>query len=130
MPTAADLQRLASYIKARRADLGMAQGDLAERGGPSIVTVGQLERAQIARPQAATLKRLDDGLAWQRGSAARVLAGGEPAVTDTNSRPEPEVDRRPVGLGLDDAAEGLTPEEIQPVLEVIRMAKRLKGLAE
>lgn len=35
---------------------------------------------------------------------------------------------QPVGHGLDDEAEGLTPEEIQPVLDQIRLMKKLKGL--
>lgn len=70
-------QRLGREVRARRAELGLAQGDLAARGGPSLVTVGQIERGQV-EPQAVTLARLETALAWERGSAARILAGGDP----------------------------------------------------
>lgn len=70
------LQGLAEAVKARRTELGLAQGDLASRGGPSVVVVGQIERQQQPHPQALTLSRLDRALAWEPGSAAAVLAGG------------------------------------------------------
>lgn len=85
------LQRLADAVKTRRAELGLAQGDLAQHGGPSIVTVGQIERGQIERPQAVTLSRLDKALGWEKGSSARVLAGGEPTTAGNGSvRPDVE----------------------------------------
>lgn len=75
--TAKALQRLATAVKQRRAELGLAQGDLSGRGGPSIVTVGQIERGQIEKPQASTLSRLDKALRWAPGTAAAVLAGAK-----------------------------------------------------
>jgi transcriptional regulator with XRE-family HTH domain len=83
------LMRLADAVRERRAHLGLAQGELADRGGPSIVTVGQIERCQIARPQAATLRRLDDSLGWTRGSASRVLAGGVPEIARSSASRSP-----------------------------------------
>ena len=69
------LQELAIAIRDRRAALGLAQGDLAQHGGPSLVTVGQLERGQIARPQPATLARIDAALKWGPGTSASILRG-------------------------------------------------------
>lgn len=70
-----DLARLAREVRSRRAELGLAQGDLSALGGPSIVTVGQIERGQITRPQASTLRRLDKALGWGDGRASRLLTG-------------------------------------------------------
>lgn len=69
------LERLAQFIKERRQELGLDQGGLKSRGGPSIVTVGKLERADTPDPQPSTLDRLDVSLGWERGSSAAVLAG-------------------------------------------------------
>jgi hypothetical protein len=91
-------------------------------------TLFDIENAKRRNFDASTLAFIEQAYGWKPGSIRTVLNGGEPTVTQENSRPEGEVDHRPVGLGLDDAAEGLTAEEIEPVLEVIRMAKRLKGL--
>lgn len=72
------LRHLAATVKARRTELGLAQGDLSGRGGPSVVVVGQIERMQQANPQALTLARLDRALDWEAGSAAGALAGRDP----------------------------------------------------
>lgn len=131
------LTRLADAIRDRRAELGLSQGDLADRGGPSIVTVGQLERAQIVRPQAATLKRVDVALNWTKGSSARVLAGGEPTVTTENSEGEGEIDRRSVGgetegpsyvPGVETSAPPATDPEL--LAEIAEATRRLTALVE
>lgn len=72
------LSRLAAEVRARRISLGLAQGDLAGRGGPGVVTVGKIERSEIANPEPSTLRKIDRALMWAEGSAAQVLAGGEP----------------------------------------------------
>lgn len=83
-------QRLARAVKARRTQLGLAQGDLGALGGPGVVTVGQIERGQN-RPQGLTLARLDRALSWEPGSAAEILAGGSPTPIATGSvRPDEE----------------------------------------
>lgn len=123
-----DVDRLALAVRLRREELGLAQGDLSALGGPGVVTVGRIERGQIAKPQGLTLGKLDKALSWTHGSAAAVLAGGQATVTKENSQPAPETPPQPVGLGLDAAAEGLTREELEPVLAVVRAIKRAKGL--
>lgn len=83
-------ERLAKAVKARRTQLGLAQGDLGGRGGPGVVTVGQIERGQN-RPQGLTLARLDRALEWEPGSAAEVLAGGQPTpASGASVRPDRE----------------------------------------
>lgn len=92
------LRRLAIAVKNRRAELGLAQGDLAARGGPSVVVVGQIEREQQANPQTLTLARLDRALEWETGSSASILAGGAPTpVTRSDVRwLRPATDENPV----------------------------------
>jgi transcriptional regulator with XRE-family HTH domain len=77
----ASARRLAEAVKRRRFELGIAQDDLADRGGPSVVTVRQVEQAKLRRPQGLTMAALDRALGWASGSAARVwLDGDEPTV--------------------------------------------------
>lgn len=53
---------------------------------------------------------------------------GKKDVTEQNPRPQGEIDRRPVGYDLNAEADGLTDEDIEPVLAVVRAIKRAKGL--
>lgn len=149
-------ERLGRLLIARRVELGFPNRSAFARhlGMSHDRTLADLEKARRQNFDETTLLFVENGYGWQAGSIREVLAGGdpiltaadrqrvmrralaelhgagEPTVTEENPEPEAEVDRRPVGLGLDDAAEGLTAEDIQPVLEVIRLAKRAKGLAE
>lgn len=122
------LQRLAEAVRQRRGYLGLAQGDLAEVGGPSIVTVGQIERCAIQQPQTGTLKKIDTALQWAPGSAARILAGGEPVPLEQPKRPTAQEAseqlarlsrdelERVVRLGQDPLGEtpaGLSPDEAE-----------------
>lgn len=81
------LERLATAVRERRGELGLRQGDLAARGGPGVVKVGQIERAEAIRAQTLTLSRLDAALDWPAGTAARILTGAAPveAVPDQAS---------------------------------------------
>jgi transcriptional regulator with XRE-family HTH domain len=110
---------LAEAVKQRRLELGLAQGELAGKGGPSLVTVREIEKGRMRSPQGLTLSRLDKALDWPSGTAARAARGLPVApVADT---------ARPVGLGLDDEAEGLTAEQIESVRAVIRAMKPPEG---
>ncbi|MGD9620647.1 MAG: helix-turn-helix domain-containing protein [Mycolicibacterium sp.] len=72
-------ERLIVFVKQRLADLGMTQEELAARGGPDRSTLGKLRgRPGQKTPTVATLLAYDDGLGWERGSAAVVLLGGAP----------------------------------------------------
>lgn len=70
--------RFARIVAERRRLLGLTLDQLQQAGGPSDVTTGKLEKGAIASPSARTLRRLDSGLQWTEGSAARAWAGGEP----------------------------------------------------
>ncbi|CRK54616.1 conserved protein of unknown function [Rhodococcus sp. RD6.2] len=67
---------LAEAVAERRRQLNLTLDQVKEAGGPSDVTTGKIEKALIADPSARTLRRLDVGLRWVDGSAARVLTGG------------------------------------------------------
>ena len=73
-----ELERFGRLVADRRKALALTLKQLSEAGGPSDVTTGKIERAAIEEPSARTLRRLDAGLRWQSGSAARTLHGGDP----------------------------------------------------
>ena len=53
---------------------------MRDRGGPSTTKMTEVERVIGPTPTPQTLRKLDAGLGWAQGSAARVLAGGEPEL--------------------------------------------------
>lgn len=75
-----DRQRLARMVKERRDELGVRQDQMRDRGGPSTTKMTEVERVIGPTPTPQTLRKLDAGLGWAQGSAARVLAGGEPEL--------------------------------------------------
>lgn len=86
------LGRFGEVVAARRARLGLTRFEVRDAGGPSDTTLGNIENGTLGRaPSPATLKKLDLGLQWAKGSAADALAGGEPipleSRSDENSRP-------------------------------------------
>jgi hypothetical protein len=70
------LARLAALMNERRLDLGERWEDIAAAGGPSIKTLREIRNGQGGIPRDLTLRRIDDGMRWVPGSAARVLDGG------------------------------------------------------
>ncbi len=77
-----DAVHLARVVAAWRLRHGWSQAVVSARGGPSATTLSAIESAEWAseRP-AATLAKLDAGLGWPPGTAARVLhAGLDPLV--------------------------------------------------
>src|SRR5437868_268059 len=78
MAAGKDLDRLAEFVRERRVDLGMTQEDARAAGGPSTATMRLIEGALQHGYHPATLRDLEKALRWERGSAARILAGGEP----------------------------------------------------
>lgn len=71
-------QRLAEAVKRRRTHLGLSQGALAFHGGPSVVTVGEIERAKAGNIQPLTLAGLDTALGWKPGTASAILHDNAP----------------------------------------------------
>jgi hypothetical protein len=79
---------LAEAVKSRRLQLGLSQGAIHERGGPSIVTVRQIEKVTGPTPSDLTLTGIDRALGWKHGSAQAILDGGT-ATVETDEAPPP-----------------------------------------
>lgn len=78
--TAEDLARA---VKARRAELALTQGSMAQRGGPSTETLRLIENCTHSdSPSERTLAKIDVALYWWIGSSARLLAEGKPPVVE------------------------------------------------
>lgn len=74
-----DRQRLASFVIARRMELGMRDRRALERkSGISDRTLGKVELGQSVN--ASTLGGIELALDWEPGSATRILQGGEPVI--------------------------------------------------
>lgn len=78
MSSQRDWQRLAEYAARRRAELGLTQIEVAQRGPLSLDRVQAIEGAKSTRYRLATLVALERALEWSKGSVERILAGGEP----------------------------------------------------
>ena len=78
-------ERLAATVRSRRDSLGLTQADLTERGGPSVPTIRQVERASVrGRLTRGTVDAFDRCLRWERGSFDKVMNGkGDPVTDDT-----------------------------------------------
>lgn len=74
-----DLERFGRIVYSRRTELGMTQEQVAKAGGPTDTTMGKIENSEwTPGNRKTTLRKLDIGLRWTPGSAARTLAGGDP----------------------------------------------------
>ena len=75
-----DWKRLASYVVARRRELGIStRQELAGVTGVSHRTLGTLENG--ARVSPGTLASVSNALGWTPDSPSMVLAGGQPTLT-------------------------------------------------
>ena len=93
MATGKDWDRLAEFARERRVELGMTQEDVRGAGGPSTATVRLIEGALQQGYQPATLRDLEKALQWERGSVARILAGGNPAPVQSLPRISPRLQK-------------------------------------
>ncbi|AXN51294.1 hypothetical protein DSM43518_04836 [Mycobacterium marinum] len=75
-----DWERLSAAVLKRRATQQWTQQQVWDRGGPSDTLQSDIEgkRWKPTRNVKETLRKIDVGLEWMPGSAARVLAGGDP----------------------------------------------------
>ncbi|EME23401.1 helix-turn-helix domain-containing protein [Rhodococcus triatomae] len=112
------IENLARAVGERRRQLNLTLDQVKTAGGPSDVTTGKIEKAQIPEPSARTLRRLDVALRWTDGSAARVLTGGTPV---------PVEDVPPPG-GVDADADSVTLS-LAIVGDLSDLAKRYERLA-
>lgn len=113
-----DLVRFGSIVRARREELGIQQDDMRDHQGPSSTTMSGIERGVID-PARSTLRKLDVGLRWVQGSAAKTLDGGTPEALPVGADVEP-VDERGF-IGED-------PREDAP--DLIGFANRIAEAAE
>ena len=130
-----DWDRLAGFARERRVELGLTQEDVRAAGGPSTASIRLIEGALQRAYQPATLRDLERALQWERGSVARILAGGDPLplgdvraprspVQVPSAAPAPRDRKLPV-LGLDPGEE----EALQPyLLELTRELYAAAGL--
>jgi transcriptional regulator with XRE-family HTH domain len=86
--------RFGVVVRQRRKELGLTQRQVTRHGGPSGPTMSNIERAVAHVISPEVLAKLDSGLGWTDGSAARALAGGVPICQDTpteqSNQPVPE----------------------------------------
>lgn len=72
--------RLGRLVRERREHLGLTLAQVAAAGGPSVATLGLIELAKQSSYRPRVIQKLEDALAWQRGSVRAVLGGGEPTL--------------------------------------------------
>jgi transcriptional regulator with XRE-family HTH domain len=114
----ADAVRVATELMHER---GWNVRDLAREADLDPGTVGDF-LAGTRWPRMGTRGRIEKALGIDPGELDRTRRG-EPTVTRRNSQPGPEVDPRPVGLGLDDEASDLLPEQVEAIRALIRSMK-------
>ena len=69
--------RLAALMDERRLELRLTWQDVADRGGISLRALANA-RTGDAEIRPLTQAGIEGGLQWERGSVARILAGGDP----------------------------------------------------
>lgn len=127
----ADWERVGKYVVARRVELGYKQrGDFAAALGVSARVVSDLENGRRGNFDSVTIASLENVLGWETGSFARVAAGGEPAMRDTDV-PHPPVTAgartMPDEIEMIYASRSMTAQE---KLVAIRMVLHLRQQAE
>jgi transcriptional regulator with XRE-family HTH domain len=74
-----DWQAVSDAIKARLAELGMTQADLAHRAGVALETVRELQHnLRPRRRSPRTLSAVSTALDWPEDRLAVLAAGGDP----------------------------------------------------
>lgn len=73
---------LGEAVRERRNQLGLAQHDIAKRGGPSTQTMMRIENAHRTRYESRTLSRMELGLGWKPGTARAILEGRPYTTTE------------------------------------------------
>lgn len=95
-------QRLGEYVRRRREEeLGWTRDQVAQRSGLSVGTLRNVERTLRGTFKESTLYDLDRGLGWTAGSAARILAGGEPTIQTSAQAMAAEDDEWTITIPLD-----------------------------
>jgi hypothetical protein len=114
-----DWKRLATYVTKRREELTLTQAGVEAAGGPSIASMRRIEDGEQTNYTSALLVKLERALQWGRGSADKILAGGEP---DLLSNGAARLSAPPVST---QEAERLIDESDLPPERKERMRRRL-----
>ncbi|WP_137726192.1 helix-turn-helix domain-containing protein [Prescottella subtropica] len=96
--------RLGDYVAARRRELGLTRVQVHQAGGPSVTRLGTIEEGAGPGPSAQTLQKLDTGLRWQPGSAARTLTGGLPTPLPDTAESDGLISASQVAVSVDELA--------------------------
>ncbi|HKD86983.1 MAG TPA: helix-turn-helix transcriptional regulator [Streptosporangiaceae bacterium] len=121
-----DWRRLADYVVARRAELGMRdRRALAAATGITDRTLGKLENGQRVSP--STLGVIENVLSWAPGSCRRIMAGGEPSAT---SRPQADARDDDPTLRHLASTPGLPPEVVRGLIALAKNWRQDEGGAE
>lgn len=77
-----DWKRVGRYVVDRMGDINIDQHELVTLSTLSQPTVASFMNGEprADTPRTKTLRSLESGLGWTRGSVADILAGGEPTV--------------------------------------------------
>lgn len=67
-------RRLAEAVRTRRAQLGYAQEDLVQYGGPGDLTIRKIERGYEIKYRERTIHQLETALKWRPGTVRALLA--------------------------------------------------------
>ncbi|MDV3133354.1 helix-turn-helix domain-containing protein [Mycobacterium sp. 29Ha] len=86
-------ERLGDAVRDRRTTLGMTQGEVSDRGGPSVETVRAIENNRAGRLSPRMRRALERALEWGAGSIDAVIAGGAATVVQTKPDTASAVDR-------------------------------------
>ncbi len=105
-------KRLAGYAARRRAELGLSQIEVAQRGPLSLDRVQAIEGEKSTKYRLGTLMALERALQWTEGSVDRILEGGEPVAA-------------PSRIHLAEAERSQEDQEIAELRDLIERANQL-----
>jgi transcriptional regulator with XRE-family HTH domain len=117
-----DTARFGAIVNKRRRELGLSLDDVAASGGPSQVTVSNIEQGSTNRPHFGTFTKLDAVLKWKPGSAARAFDGQEPEAFDEQGRNNK---RRPQTLGLNPDSVTVSMRTVGDLLTAAQKIERI-----
>lgn len=117
-----DTARFGAIVNKRRRELGLSLDDVATGGGPSQVTVSNIEQGSTNRPHFGTFAKLDTVLKWKSGSAARAFDGQEPDPLESVGSP------RRSGRGLAASPDHVVVP-IKTVADLLTSAQKIERLA-
>jgi hypothetical protein len=86
-------ESLGAAVRDRRTALGMTQGEVPGRGGPSVETLRAIENNRAGRLSPRMRRALERALEWESGSVDALIAGGVATAVQTKPAEAAAVDR-------------------------------------